>query len=90
MSKRHILTGFIIGVFTSLIGIFSFLFFFTDEDVLTGIQKAKQLGSFGKIITLGAILNLPVFLILLKKNKEYTARGIILAVIILAIFTLFI
>ena len=50
----------------------------------------KSQGNLGKIITLGSILTLIEFGILLKMNKEMMARGIVLAVIIVALFTLFI
>lgn len=48
----------------------------------------KEYGYLGKIITLGTLLDLAVFAILLKRNKEFMARGVILAVIVLAISTL--
>ena len=50
----------------------------------------KSQGNLGKIITLGSILTLIAFGILLKMNKEMMARGVVLAVIALAILTLFI
>ena len=46
---------------------------------------ALQEGVFGNIIALGAILNLFIFFIFLKKNQFYRARGVILATIIAAI-----
>lgn len=44
----------------------------------------------GKLITLGSILDLIVFPVLLKLNKDHIARGIVLAVIILTLLTYFI
>jgi hypothetical protein len=41
----------------------------------------------GKVITLGAIINILIFFYLLKKDKELMARGIVLATIILALAT---
>ncbi|MFH6992173.1 hypothetical protein [Flavobacterium sp. FlaQc-48] len=90
MNKKDILIGFIVGIFTSLLGSYLFITFFTTFDISTGIQTIKEQGYLGKVITLGTTLDLGVFLILLKKNKEYIARGVILAVIVLAISTLFI
>jgi hypothetical protein len=48
----------------------------------------KSQGLLGKIITLGAILDLIAFAILLKLNKDSMARGVILAVLVLTIITL--
>ena len=47
-------------------------------------------GKLGKIITLGSILDLVAFGILLKLNKELMARGVVLAVIIMTLVSLFI
>jgi len=90
MNNKDILIGFIIGIFTALLGSYLFIAFFTTFDISSGIQTLKQYGYLGKIITLGTLLDLAVFLILLKKNKELMARGVVLAVIVLAISTLFI
>ena len=49
----------------------------------------RQAGMIGKVITLGSVPNLILFFILLKKNKDLMARGIILAMFILVIITLF-
>jgi hypothetical protein len=90
MDKRDLLIGFVIGIFTSLLGSYLFITFFTTFDISSGFQTIKQYGYLGKIITLGTLLDLAVFLILLKKDKEFMARGVVLAVIVLAISTLFI
>ena len=88
MNNKDILIGFTIGIFTSLIGSYLFITFFTKFDILYGIQTIKENGYLGKVITLGTTLDLAVFAVLLKKDKEYMAGGVILAVIILAISTL--
>lgn len=90
MNKKDLLLGFIIGIATTLLGSYLFITFFTDFKFIAGIQILKSQGNLGKIITLGSILTLITFGILLRMNKEMMARGVILAVITLAIFTLFI
>jgi hypothetical protein len=90
MNKKDMLIGFIIGIFTSLLGSYLFITFFTKFDISTGFQTIREQGYLGKVITLGTILDLAVFLILLKRNQEMMARGVILAVIVLAISTLLI
>jgi hypothetical protein len=50
----------------------------------------KLNGYLGKIITLGAILDLILFYVLLKFNKELMARGVVLALIALTLITLFV
>jgi hypothetical protein len=89
MYKRDLLIGFVIGVLACILGIFLFITFFTDFNFIIGIQSMKSEGKLGKLITLGAILDLVAFGILLKMNKEFMARGVVLAVICIAIFTIF-
>ena len=89
MNKKDILIGFAIGILACVLGVFLFLSFFTDFDFMIGIQTMKSEGKLGKLITLGAILDLVIFGILLKMNKELMARGLVLAVICIAIFTIF-
>ncbi len=85
----ELLIGFVIGILASLMGCFLFITFFTDFDFLAGIQAMKSEGKIGKLITLGSILDLVAFGVLLKLNKDIMARGVVLAVIVIAIITLF-
>ncbi|PWB19051.1 hypothetical protein [Flavobacterium sp. HTF] len=87
---KDLLVGFIVGIFTSLLGSYLFITFFTQFDFLTGMKAMREYGYLGKIITIGTMLDLAVFAILLKRNKEFMARGVILAVIVLAISTIII
>jgi len=90
MNKKDILIGFIIGILVALLGSFLFIKIFTDFEISTGIKTIKQYGYLGKVIALGTTLDLIVFTVFLKINKEFMARGVIFAVILLAISTLFI
>ena len=90
MKKIDLFYGFVIGVIASIIGSYIFIVAFTPYSFLGGIQILKFEGKLGKIITLGAILNLLIFFGLLKYNKELMARGVILAMFILTIITLFV
>ena len=89
MNKIDLLIGFIIGIIASVLGMFLYITIVMHTDFLAGIQTMKNEGQLGKIITLGSILDLIVFAVLLKMNKELMARGVVLAVIALTIVTLF-
>ncbi|KIA99038.1 MULTISPECIES: hypothetical protein [unclassified Flavobacterium] len=92
-NKKDLLIGFIIGLMASLLGSFLFLTLLTDFDVSNGMESIriiKNYGYLGKVITLGSILSLVAFGVFLKQNKEFRARGVVLAVIILALLTLLI
>ena len=90
MNKKDLLLGFLIGIAATLLGSYLFITFFSEFKFIAGIQIMKSQGNLGKLITLGSILTLIAFGILLKMNKEIMARGVVLAVIALAILTLFI
>jgi hypothetical protein len=89
-NKTSLLLGFVIGLITSFLGCFLFITIFTNYPFVTGIKLLHADGKLGKIITLGTVLDLIVFWALLKSYKEFMARGVILAVIILTIITLFV
>lgn len=88
MNKIDLLIGFVIGIIACMIGVYLFIILFTDYDFTTGFNLMKSQGHFGKLVTLGSILDLIIFGILLKLNKEIMARGIIIAVISITIITL--
>lgn len=90
MKKSDLLLGFLIGVIASCLGIYLFLTFATEYSFLEGIRLLKAQGSFGKLITVGALLNIIAFFILLKLNKDLMARGVVLATIVITIITLFV
>lgn len=87
--KLHLLYGFIFGIITSFIGCFLFITLFTDFLFIEGMRYMKAMDKMGKVIALGTILNLILFWGLLRFNKEYIARGVVLAVIVITIYTQF-
>ncbi len=87
MNKVDLLIGFAIGILSSLIGIFLYITLVAHLDFIEGLKIMKGQGHLGKVVTLGSILDLAAFAILLKMNKELMARGVVLAVIILTIVT---
>ena len=88
MSKIKILYGLLIGIASTAIGTALFLELFTDFSFIEGLKFSSSNGTIGKIITLGAILNIIIFFTLLKFKQELMARGVVLATIIMAIMTL--
>ena len=90
MKKSDLFIGMLIGIAASVVGSFLFVIAFTDYDFIPEINMIRSQGNLGKVITLGAVLNLVIFFLLLKNNKELMARGVVLATIILTIVTLFV
>jgi hypothetical protein len=87
-NKIDMLYGALIGIVASFIGCWLFIALATSYSFIEGIEIMRAKGNLGKIITLGAILNLIVFFVLLKYKKELMARGVVLATIILTVITL--
>lgn len=88
MQKKDFFIGILLGLVGGLIGCFVALKIYTDLDFVAGFKMMQQGGVIGKVITLGAILNLILFFILLKLNKDLMARGVVLAMFVLTILTL--
>lgn len=89
MKKIDLFYGVLIGIVAASIGVYLFLTFFTNYETLEGFRILKAQGQLGKLIALGAILNLVAFFLLLKFNKELMARGVVLATLLLTIITIF-
>ena len=90
MNKMDLLYGFLIAIVVTCIGSYIFIVAFTQHNFEHGLLLLKSGGNLGKLITLGAILNFAIFFLLLKLNKELMARGVVFALIVLTIITLFI
>lgn len=89
MNKVDFFYGLALGLLVAFVGCFLFVTFFTDYDFITGVAFLKAQGFLGKLITIGSLLDLALFGILLKLNKELMARGVVFSVFILALATLF-
>ena len=90
MKKTDLFIGFIIGIIGAFIGVFLFITLFTDFEFVDGVIALKSQNSLGKLIALGAVINVIVFFALLQINKALMARGVVFATIILTIVTLFV
>lgn len=90
MEKKDLFIGILIGLVAAFFGVFLFMSFFTDYDFVEGIKILKSQNSLGKLIALGAVLNIVAFFILLKKKKDLMARGVVLATVLLTLLTLFV
>ncbi len=86
--KKEVFIGFLIGIIANLAGSYLYIFFFSDYSLEDTLQMAIEQDIFGSLIALGAVLNLVVFFIFLKKKQFYRARGVVLATVVAAIIIL--
>jgi hypothetical protein len=86
--KKEILIGFLVGLIANAIGLYLAATFLGNGDDFTTVIKAAAAEDFlGKLISLGAVLNLLAFFVFIKKKQDYRARGVLLATVIIAVLT---
>lgn len=69
MKKTDLLIGFFMGIVACIVGTLVFLLLKMPKLVsVEGFQTIREQGIMGKLITLGAVINLLLFFILLKKK----------------------
>tara|TARA_B100000959_G_scaffold191556_1_gene200264 strand:- start:1107 stop:1403 length:297 start_codon:yes stop_codon:yes gene_type:complete len=89
MIKREIFIGLFVGFLANMAGlILAILFFHDDPSIIEIITKAFEERFLSKLISLGAIMNLFVFFVYIKKKQDQRAKGVLLATIIIAVLTL--
>lgn len=86
--KKEIIIGCIIGILANTLGVFLYILIFSDKSIEATLKQAMAEGFLGKIISLGAVLNLMAFFIFLKKKQDYRARGVLLSTMFIAIYTM--
>ena len=92
MDKKEILIGSLVGVTANFIGLVLVGFLMAkfsgrSDGVYEVLQAAGSENFIGKLISLGAILNLICFFFFLRKNQETKAAGVLTATVLIAVFT---
>ncbi|WP_445731762.1 hypothetical protein [Mariniflexile sp.] len=86
--KENIIIGMLVGLIANSIGlILTATLLGQGENFITVIKAAAKEDFLGKLISLGAILNLVVFFIFIRKRQDYRARGVLLITVFIAVFT---
>ena len=92
MTKKGVLQGFIIGVIANGIGVFTAATLLgklsgRSDTIINVLEAAKSESFIGKLISLGAILNLICFFYFIRKKQDDQAAGVLAATILIAITT---
>ena len=91
--KKEIFFGIIIGIISNLIGVFlSIIILFNEFQfsyILEILNSSINNSNITKLISLGAIINLISFFVLLKLNSTEKARGVLVATFAIAILTIY-
>jgi|TARA_B000000475_G_C15642130_1_gene302121 uncharacterized membrane protein SpoIIM required for sporulation len=87
--KKEVVKGVLFALLSSLSGLVLAILFLSENDsIIESLKNSYYENFLGKLISLGAILNVLVFFIFIKKNQDQRAKGVLLFTIFLAIFTL--
>ena len=92
MDKIQILKGFFSGILANGLGLFVVVMTMAKSsgrnDGLLRVLEAAQAENFlGKLISLGAILNLICFFYFIRKKKDAFAAGVLIATLCMALIT---
>lgn len=91
MIKKEVFIGLIAGLVANALGLFlAIQWLGNDDSIQESIRHSMVNGFFGKLVSIGAVLNLVLFFIFLKKKQDYRARGVLLATLLVAAITLLI
>ena len=85
---KEVVIGITVGLVANIIGLFiTTQILGNGDDFTTVVKAAYDEGFLGKLISIGAILNLIAFFVFIKKKQDYRARGVLLITVFIAVFT---
>ncbi len=82
--KKKILIGFVLSVLATLAGSYLYMEFIMKNGFEASWQWMINTHKQGEILSLGAIPNLLLFFVFIKRKEDYKARGVLLGVILVA------
>ena len=92
MDKIQIVKGISIGLIANtlgllIVGTLMAKFSGRSDGILTVLEAAQSENFLGKLISLGAILNLICFFYFIRKKKDANAAGVLVATVFIALVT---
>ena len=85
MRNKEQLIGAIIGLVLTFIGMTLFTLYFSESDLISSIKLLYDQNKLGSLISLGALLNLPAFFVLIRKRDYQIAYGLVSVLILLVV-----
>jgi hypothetical protein len=83
LRNKETAIGVIIGLLLTGIGMSLYTLFLSEDSLLNSLMFLYQEKKLGALISLGALLNLPAFFILIRKREYRIAYGLVGVLIIL-------
>ena len=88
MIKKKLM-GFVIGITATIAGITFFTIIFSPESISNSLKSLFVQKKLGALISIGSLINIPLFFILLKLNKINQAYGLISFLLLLVFIVAF-
>lgn len=88
MKNKNIFIGVVVGLIANVFGlIFAIQFFGSSDDYIKVIKDAIANDFFGKLVAIGALLNLGAFFVFIKKRQDHRAMGVLIITVIVMLIT---
>ena len=90
--QKEVIIGFFVGIIANTVGILIAAFIIgamKDSSFINVIEASVSEGFIGKLMSLGAILNLIAFFGFLRIKRDYRARGVMVATVLTALVILY-
>ncbi len=88
MIKKELAIGVLVGLIANAMGLFFIAAILSKgDDFVNVIKAAYSEGFLGKLVSIGAVLNLIAFFVFIKKRQDYRARGVIVITVFIAVLT---
>lgn len=83
-----LLAGLIPGLILPILALLGFWMVKSDSGLVDFLLRFQEMGMLSKVLSLAAIPNLLLFFVYIWTNRNFSARGVIFATILLALFML--
>ena len=86
--NKNIAIGIFVGLIANLFGlVFAIQIFGKSDDYVAVVKNAIAENVFGKLVAIGALLNLGAFFVFIKKRQDHRAMGVLILTVIVMLIT---
>lgn len=89
IKDKYFFWGILTGTLWTGFGILILLFFLSNESIEDSLSSLYYQNKLGGLISISALINLPVFFIALQKNKFAFAAGLVAISLVLVLLVAF-
>jgi len=85
---KQLIKGLFVGLIAPIVTYIIYVAFYLEADVIETYQSLVKINRLSHVISLSVLINLLIFFMNLKTNRELAAKGILLATFIYAFIIL--